>query len=240
MNPKIIAHRGYSAKFKENTLKAFKKAIEHGADALETDLQITKDKKIVLRHDFALSTGIPVCEVFFEELKNLESDIVRLEEFLTEFWETNIEFLLEIKDRMVLDALFNILSQIPKSERTDRIIICSFDAVVVRKVKEIMPELRTSLLLGTVFPLEYVIPLAKELKCDFIHLCWEARAYYPDRLLSYSDIEKVQKNGIEVILWHEERSEVLKKVLKLPVYGICTNDVSLLKLLKEEICNQQG
>ncbi len=48
---KTIAHRGLSALYPENTLLAFQKALESGADGIETDLRLTKDDEIVLFHD---------------------------------------------------------------------------------------------------------------------------------------------------------------------------------------------
>jgi glycerophosphoryl diester phosphodiesterase len=48
--PQAIAHRGYKAKFPENTLGAFKGAVDVGADALETDIHLSKDGVVVLSH----------------------------------------------------------------------------------------------------------------------------------------------------------------------------------------------
>lgn len=50
-----IAHRGYSGKFDENTMIAFKKAIEYKADGIETDIQLSKDGVPVLIHDETLN-----------------------------------------------------------------------------------------------------------------------------------------------------------------------------------------
>ena len=47
----IVAHRGYSDVYPENTLAAFEGALDIGVDYIETDLQMTKDGKIVLFHD---------------------------------------------------------------------------------------------------------------------------------------------------------------------------------------------
>ncbi|KAF2721910.1 PLC-like phosphodiesterase [Polychaeton citri CBS 116435] len=52
--PQCIAHRGYRAKFPENTMPAFEGAVKAGAHALETDVHITKDKIVVLSHDATL------------------------------------------------------------------------------------------------------------------------------------------------------------------------------------------
>lgn len=48
--PQAIAHRGYKAEFPENTMRAFQGAIAIGADALETDVHITRDDVVVLSH----------------------------------------------------------------------------------------------------------------------------------------------------------------------------------------------
>lgn len=52
MHPKrLYAHRGASAELPENTLPAFERAIEIGVDALEMDLQITRDDQLIVVHD---------------------------------------------------------------------------------------------------------------------------------------------------------------------------------------------
>ena len=44
---KIWAHRGYSGRYPENTMLAFKKAAEAGCDGIELDVQLTKDDVLV-------------------------------------------------------------------------------------------------------------------------------------------------------------------------------------------------
>lgn len=51
MKPLLLAHRGYSAKYPENTLLAFRKAIEAGVDGVECDVQRTRDGRYVILHD---------------------------------------------------------------------------------------------------------------------------------------------------------------------------------------------
>ncbi|KAF4555835.1 Phosphatidylglycerol phospholipase C-like protein [Elsinoe fawcettii] len=52
--PQAIAHRGFKAKYPENTMAAFKGAVDVGAHAIETDVHITKDDVVVLSHDATL------------------------------------------------------------------------------------------------------------------------------------------------------------------------------------------
>ncbi len=60
----IIAHRGASAYAPENTLPAFRLAFEMGADFIEYDLQVTKDKQLVVLHDQTLERTTNVEELF--------------------------------------------------------------------------------------------------------------------------------------------------------------------------------
>ncbi|WP_183029924.1 glycerophosphodiester phosphodiesterase family protein [Altericroceibacterium spongiae] len=56
--PLIVAHRGASGLRVENSLSAFRKALELGADGLETDVQLTADGQLVLNHDFTLNADL--------------------------------------------------------------------------------------------------------------------------------------------------------------------------------------
>lgn len=48
--PQAIAHRGYKAEFPENTMGAFRGAVEVGAHAIETDVHLSKDDVVVISH----------------------------------------------------------------------------------------------------------------------------------------------------------------------------------------------
>ena len=48
--PQTIAHRGYKAKYPENTMGAFRGAVEVGAHAIETDIHLSRDGEVVLSH----------------------------------------------------------------------------------------------------------------------------------------------------------------------------------------------
>jgi len=80
----IIAHRGYRSKMPENTIFAFKKALNH-ADMFEFDVQFTKDKVPIIMHDVSLLRTTNAKKVFpnkksynvesftFEEIKKLDN-----------------------------------------------------------------------------------------------------------------------------------------------------------------------
>lgn len=73
----VAAHRGWSEKYPENTMEAFRAAIELGVDQIETDIRITADGELVLFHDNTLErttngTGT-VEEKTFDQLRQLDA-----------------------------------------------------------------------------------------------------------------------------------------------------------------------
>jgi len=77
--PEIIAHRGASFDAPENTLAAIEEAINQGADAIEIDIQETKDGVPVLFHDYSISrttsatSNRPINQLTLEEVKALDA-----------------------------------------------------------------------------------------------------------------------------------------------------------------------
>lgn len=72
----IIAHRGFHLYEVENSIPAFKEAIKEGADAIELDVHLTRDGKIVVFHDFDIKRifGIDrkILDMTWEELSNMK------------------------------------------------------------------------------------------------------------------------------------------------------------------------
>jgi glycerophosphoryl diester phosphodiesterase len=81
----VVAHRGNSTHFPENTLPAFLSAIELGADEIELDVHVTSDGVAVVVHDATLArtTGNPaaVKDVTFAELRRLDAGAWKGERF---------------------------------------------------------------------------------------------------------------------------------------------------------------
>ena len=77
MIPQIIAHRGASYLAPENTLAAFRKAMEIGADGVEMDVQKTLDGGLVIHHDYIIDLHTDISGRIYDmtegELKDLTS-----------------------------------------------------------------------------------------------------------------------------------------------------------------------
>jgi len=75
--PLAVAHRGHSIAYPENTLEAYRKAIELGVEMIECDVNITRDGKLVMLHDKSLDrttngTGL-VSRVAWENIQKLDA-----------------------------------------------------------------------------------------------------------------------------------------------------------------------
>lgn len=81
----VAAHRGWRTKYPENTMPAFRAAMELGVDQVETDIRITKDGELVLIHDAKVDRttngeGL-VIDYTYEELQKLDAGSWKGEEF---------------------------------------------------------------------------------------------------------------------------------------------------------------
>jgi glycerophosphoryl diester phosphodiesterase len=116
--PQAIAHRGFKAKFPENTMGAFRGAVQVGADALETDIHLSKDNVVVLSHDkdlkrcFGRQEKIIDCEwEFLSKLKTLKEPhesmprLADLLEYLAQPGMEEIWVLLDIKVRLAVGSV---------------------------------------------------------------------------------------------------------------------------------------
>lgn len=150
----VAAHRGDSYNCYENTMEAYKMGVENGADMLEIDVRLTKDKVLVLHHDEAVDrttdgTGL-VCEKTYEELcklnagdKNMPLKIPTLEEFFEFLKDTNVMLNLEIKEYYKEGNIENChycidesVKMVEKYGYADKMIFNSFDAHVLEYIDE--------------------------------------------------------------------------------------------------------
>ena len=81
MRTQVIAHRGSSAAHAENSWAAFEAAVADGGDAIECDVQGTRDDVLVIRHDLAVGNRL-VAEATAAEIEGMEPDLVRLADLL--------------------------------------------------------------------------------------------------------------------------------------------------------------
>ena len=128
---RIYAHRGASRELPENTMRAFRRALELGADALETDVHVTHDGVIVVSHD---PDG---ARIFGEPARIADSSwaevrawgIPSLEEVVTSFSGVPINVDLKI------DAAAQAVALLRKLGAEDQVTLASFQSSTLRKVR---------------------------------------------------------------------------------------------------------
>jgi glycerophosphoryl diester phosphodiesterase len=150
--PLIVAHRGASFDAPENTLPAFELAWEQGADAIEGDFLLTKDRKIVCIHDRSTKRfceqDLVVEKSTLEQLKNLDVGSWKNKKYIgtriptiSEVFATVPEgkkIFVEVKCGVEIIPL--LVSEIRKSRlNAEQIILICFKADVVKSFKEILP-----------------------------------------------------------------------------------------------------
>src|SRR3989338_977122 len=101
---RIIAHRGASLRYPENTFLAFDRAIDAGAEALETDVRMSSDGRLILRHEDLIEYRgrlRPVRELSYRQLQTLSlgrrQHLPLLEELLDQYGGM-IPLILELKE----------------------------------------------------------------------------------------------------------------------------------------------
>lgn len=149
MMPKIIAHRGSSAHAPENTIAAFRLALEQGADGVELDVMLSKDGHLVVIHDDTVDRTTDgkgaVRDMTLEELRSLDAGggqkIPTLDEVFEEFggqFIINVELknYSSVFDQLPVEAAMMINNyQLGKS-----VIVSSFNPFNLPRFHRRLPE----------------------------------------------------------------------------------------------------
>jgi len=161
----VIAHRGDSTQAPENTLPAFQKAIDAGADMVEFDVQLTSDGVPVIFHDATLdkhSNGFGLLSDFpIEKVRSLDAGMWFSKEFagekipllseVLELAKGRILLNIEIKPESVTENTetgieHRVCEQVHLLGIQEQVLISSFDYRVLKRVKNINPAIKTGLL----------------------------------------------------------------------------------------------
>ena len=233
-NPvEVTAHRGYSSVYPENTIPAFKGAIEVGADWAELDVQQTSDGEVVVMHDSSLkrTTGLDkeVWQVTWDEIKNLDNGswfdkkyqtvrIPTLEEVL-KVCRGKIRLNIEIKpsghDKNLEESVAKLLKEY---HMRDSCVVSSLKYESLQKVKEADSSIETvyitSVSYGNFTNLEYADGYSVE-----------------STLLSQNFVSQAQKAGKQVYVWTVNSEDQLEKVVSMGIDNVITDDPVMAKEL---------
>ncbi len=224
-----VAHRGASAYEPENTLRAFRLAIELGADMSELDVHLSRDGELIVMHNETVDQTTDghgaIKEMSLGQIRSLDAGqgerVPTLQEVIDLVRGRNglyIELKAERTPRATVDLL-----RLNQFMAPTQVIVGSFQPALVRETKELAAELSTSLLVGPVYTADELITMARAVNANYVHLCWENRAPHPHQLLTPRLLAALHSAGLGIVLWHEERDEELSVLRSLDVDAICTN-----------------
>jgi len=228
--PLAIAHRGASSHAAENTVEAFRKATALGADMWELDVRLSADDVCMVSHsdDLVHTTGETgrISKTPYERLRRIPGlkggFIPRFDQVLDLAEDVGAGLYIELKDADAGPEVLRLL----KDRKFELAVIGSFLTGAIRSLKES----------GCPWPLSVLVPaqaepftLAEQTQADMIHLCWEDSAQNPQSLITDELLERARYQGLEVVLWHEERRDVVADLIGLPVWGICGKAPEMLK-----------
>ena len=154
--PLVWAHRGASGYAPENTLAAFQKAVDLGADGVELDIQLTKDDQIVVIHDETIDRTSDgkgwVKDYTLEELRAFNynrtkpeykhADIPTMREVFELLKPTGLFINIEIKTGVVFYEKIEekILALTKEMGMEDRVCYSSFNQYTVTRIHELKPD----------------------------------------------------------------------------------------------------
>lgn len=163
--PIVVAHRGDSMHYPENTLPAFLSAVEMGVDVIETDVHLSKDGVLVIWHDPTLDRNTNgsgrIEDHTLEELKGFDAGytftkdggesypfrgtgvrLATLEEALQACPEQRFNIDLKSKTPAIVDEFISVVR---RNDAQDRVVGASFHLSNLRNLRVKAPEILTSL-----------------------------------------------------------------------------------------------
>lgn len=232
----IVAHRGASRDAPENTLPAFELAWEQGADAIEGDVHLTKDGKVVCIHDEntkrVSDKNLVVSEATLAELRKLDVGVRHGEAFKGTAIPTIAEVFSSIPERKVIyieikcgaEIIPALLGEIEESGlKKEQIIVICFNERVIQELKAKAPTIKTSWLSGlkkdrsgNISPsLETVLTTLKQIKADGFSSS--------KNVIDEAFVEGVMESGFEYHVWTVDDITTTRRFKDWGATSITTN-----------------
>lgn len=215
--PEIIAHRGASAAAPEHTHQAYDLAVAQGAEVLELDVRATLDGELLLVHDPTLgrTVGDPrrVDAMTRAALAALPPSLQPLTlDSVLERYGSTAELLVELKDpRPRWEGL--VVDAVERHAMADRVVLQSFDAPALRRLRLRAPHLRLA-------SLHHCRPSSRTL--DAVAR-WAAGVGVWHRRLDAGVVAAAHGRGLAVKAWTVNSPTTIDRMLALGVDGIITD-----------------
>lgn len=240
---KNFAHRGFSGKYPENTMLAFKKAVEtEGCNGIENDVHLTKDGEVVIIHDEMIDrtctngTGY-VKDYTYEELKKFDVSFKFAGECEPQHIPTLREYFELVKDK---DIITNVelktgIFEYPGIEKKvwdlisefglkDKIIISSFNHFSVKRMKALCPDIKCGFLTET-----WMIDAGDYTKKHGVECLHPIFCN-----LTEDVVAEVKSHGIEINTWTVNEESDIRTMIERGVDSVISNFPDVVTKVRKE------
>jgi glycerophosphoryl diester phosphodiesterase len=238
--PLVIAHRGDSAHRPENTLAAYASALELGASAVEIDVQLTRDGRVVVIHDPTLDRTTSgrgdVRQLTLAEVRAVSAGypsrfgsafqgehVPTLAEVLT-LLRDRARTMIEIKKESVSDDEAGGIEALTVAEVRrlgvgDKVALISFDQRAIVRLRRLAPEISR----GRIFSRTTPQALVEEALASGSEVVLPHKSSLGDELVA-----SAKAAGIKVATWVVDEPEELRQLARFNLYGVGANRPGVL------------
>ncbi len=240
----VIAHRGFSGRAPENTMAAFKRAMDIGSDAIEFDVRFSRDGRLIVFHDDTLERTTNgkgrVADFTLNELKQLDAGswfspmfagerIPALEEVL-ELTRGHILFNIELKKGdhgkySMLDLAEQTFKEVSRTGMGEQVLFSSFDLEAIERIRQKDSGIQVAFITRDPWnsPLDAMrgksFPVLNPRKS----------------VLNEKNLSAARQQGVKVNVWTLNGDEEMEKFIPMGVDGIITDHPDrLIELLKKK------
>ncbi|MFX1420165.1 MAG: glycerophosphodiester phosphodiesterase [Promethearchaeota archaeon] len=237
-----IGHRGTRTNVDENTIEAFKKAIEFGANYIELDVRKTKDNKLIILHDSSLdrtTTGSGLIKnLVWAEIRNFKTkikcnNIPLLSEVLEKF-KGKTKFMIELKEQNLKDDVFDLINTKGLLKE------CVFSG---RKLYDLLGLKEKSVQVKTCYNITKGIELSLD---EFLLLGKQKMLHYDIDMINLSSslvtsdfIETCHSNKFLAIAWdflqYKNPLDKIKDLIDNHIDGILFDNYRNISLIKKKL-----
>lgn len=238
----IWAHRGASAEFPENTMAAFERAVDLGADGIEIDVQRSADGELFVMHDEYLERLTEhkayLYELSAEQIKGLEivgplakgsHKIPTLRELLAFLQDKTIKLNIELKNSIYFYPGMEeeIVELVENFAMQEQVYYSSFNHESIARLAKLVPQDKLGILYYSI--LYDDVAYAKSLGAKNLHPLLNS--------LRKSDfVQNAHNAGLKIHAWTANEDQHIKSCLSLGVDAIITDEVAKALAMREAFC----
>lgn len=247
--PLIIAHRGHVSAAPENTMSAFHGALAAGADGIELDVRLTRDRQLVVFHDRRLdrtSNGRGLVDHHnLADIRSLDVGSWFGQQFkgeaaptLDQVFETlPHDYLINVEMKVVIRGMkliaHRVAETVRRHQRWESTLVASFNPIALFHLRRMEPRIAR----GYIWSRYHPYPIRSRWFAPLVQAHW-----YDPANDTYNPAlhEKFQRKGARVLAWDLDFGRDVEKMASQSLEATVTDDLDLMIDRKHEVARRMG